>query len=327
MANIASAMTRLADADARAGCDVVFVTTDPARDTAPVLRAYLDHVRPDVHRPHRRPAATSSRSASRSASASTQGEKLPSGGYDVTHGTTDHRRSTTGDRAPVVWTAGAPPRRSAPPTSTRCSTRGTDRMMLTLLSIPSPSQGVWHLGPLPDPRPTRCASSSASSPRSGSASGAGWPAADGPARSATSRSGRCRSAWSAAGSTTWSPTTTSTSARASTPSRRSTSGTAASASGARSRSARARRLHRRPPQGDPAAAGRRRAGPRRAASPRRIGRWGNWFNQELFGKPTDLPWGLEIDPDEPAGRLLPVRHLPPDLPLRVPVEPRGVRAA
>jgi prolipoprotein diacylglyceryl transferase len=26
-----------------------------------------------------------------------------------------------------------------------------------------------------------------------------------------------------------------------------------------------------------------------------IGRWGNYFNQELFGKPTDLPWGLEID--------------------------------
>ena len=28
-----------------------------------------------------------------------------------------------------------------------------------------------------------------------------------------------------------------------------------------------------------------------------IGRWGNWFNQELFGTPTDLPWGLEIDRD------------------------------
>lgn len=27
-----------------------------------------------------------------------------------------------------------------------------------------------------------------------------------------------------------------------------------------------------------------------------IGRWGNWFNQELFGRPTDLPWGLEVDP-------------------------------
>lgn len=28
-----------------------------------------------------------------------------------------------------------------------------------------------------------------------------------------------------------------------------------------------------------------------------IGRWGNWFNQELYGRPTDLPWGLEIDKD------------------------------
>ncbi len=27
-----------------------------------------------------------------------------------------------------------------------------------------------------------------------------------------------------------------------------------------------------------------------------IGRWGNYFNQELFGTPTDLPWALEIDP-------------------------------
>jgi len=26
-----------------------------------------------------------------------------------------------------------------------------------------------------------------------------------------------------------------------------------------------------------------------------IGRVGNWWNQELFGEPTDLPWGLEID--------------------------------
>ena len=27
-----------------------------------------------------------------------------------------------------------------------------------------------------------------------------------------------------------------------------------------------------------------------------VGRIGNWWNQELIGKPTDLPWGLEIDP-------------------------------
>jgi prolipoprotein diacylglyceryl transferase len=26
-----------------------------------------------------------------------------------------------------------------------------------------------------------------------------------------------------------------------------------------------------------------------------IGRWGNYFNQELYGRPTSLPWGLEID--------------------------------
>ncbi len=28
-----------------------------------------------------------------------------------------------------------------------------------------------------------------------------------------------------------------------------------------------------------------------------IGRLGNWFNQELFGRPTTLPWALEIDPE------------------------------
>ncbi len=26
-----------------------------------------------------------------------------------------------------------------------------------------------------------------------------------------------------------------------------------------------------------------------------IGRWGNFFNQEAFGRPTDLPWGIYID--------------------------------
>ncbi|MFL6129784.1 MAG: prolipoprotein diacylglyceryl transferase [Mycobacteriales bacterium] len=30
-----------------------------------------------------------------------------------------------------------------------------------------------------------------------------------------------------------------------------------------------------------------------------IGRWGNYFNQELFGRPTGLPWAVEIDPDQP----------------------------
>lgn len=31
-----------------------------------------------------------------------------------------------------------------------------------------------------------------------------------------------------------------------------------------------------------------------------IGRWGNYFNQELYGLPTDLPWGLQIEQPNPA---------------------------
>jgi phosphatidylglycerol:prolipoprotein diacylglycerol transferase len=27
-----------------------------------------------------------------------------------------------------------------------------------------------------------------------------------------------------------------------------------------------------------------------------IGRWGNWINQELYGRPTDLPWAIYIEP-------------------------------
>jgi prolipoprotein diacylglyceryl transferase len=35
-----------------------------------------------------------------------------------------------------------------------------------------------------------------------------------------------------------------------------------------------------------------------------IGRIGNYFNQELFGRPTDLPWALEIDRDHRPDRYL-----------------------
>jgi prolipoprotein diacylglyceryl transferase len=31
-----------------------------------------------------------------------------------------------------------------------------------------------------------------------------------------------------------------------------------------------------------------------------LGRLGNWFNQELFGGPTTMPWGLRIDPTGPT---------------------------
>jgi prolipoprotein diacylglyceryl transferase len=33
-----------------------------------------------------------------------------------------------------------------------------------------------------------------------------------------------------------------------------------------------------------------------------MGRWGNWFNQELFGRPSTQPWALKIDPqNRPPG--------------------------
>lgn len=49
-----------------------------------------------------------------------------------------------------------------------------------------------------------------------------------------------------------------------------------------------------PPLGDALAPG--------LAVAQAIGRWGNWFNQELFGEPTTVPWALEIDvANRPAG--------------------------
>lgn len=36
-----------------------------------------------------------------------------------------------------------------------------------------------------------------------------------------------------------------------------------------------------------------------------IGRWGNWFNNEIYGEATDLPWGLEVHRfDAAAGRAV-----------------------
>ncbi|MEO1062741.1 MAG: prolipoprotein diacylglyceryl transferase [Actinomycetota bacterium] len=42
-----------------------------------------------------------------------------------------------------------------------------------------------------------------------------------------------------------------------------------------------------------------------------IGRLGNWFNQELFGRPSDLPWALEIDPEHRPAEYLDVETFHP----------------
>lgn len=106
MSSLASALTRLDEQD-RDRVDVVFVTTDPARDDPRTLRDYLDRFDPDfigltgdldtvieIGKPL--------------AVAVEKGKKLPSGGYDVAHSTQvtaiDRR-----DRVPAVWTQGTSP--------------------------------------------------------------------------------------------------------------------------------------------------------------------------------------------------------------------------
>ncbi|QIX26396.1 SCO family protein [Nocardioides sp. JQ2195] len=85
MSNIASALTRLDD-DQRDRVEVVFVTTDPARDTEKALRRYLDRFDPSFV------GLTGSMKRINELGdafhvAIDKGEKLASGGYDVTHGT------------------------------------------------------------------------------------------------------------------------------------------------------------------------------------------------------------------------------------------------
>jgi protein SCO1 len=107
MADIASAMTRLDDGH-RGKVDMLFVTTDPARDDARTLRGYLDRFDPEFD------GLTGGLSrVVRLGKAFDvlieKGEKLPSGGYDVAHGT-QIVGVVPGRRAPYVWTEGTDPR-------------------------------------------------------------------------------------------------------------------------------------------------------------------------------------------------------------------------
>jgi protein SCO1/2 len=86
MSSLASAMTRL-DASDRDDVDVVFVTTDPSRDTESALTKYLAGYDPafvgltgDID--------TITQIAMPLGVGVEKGQKLPSGGYDVTHGST-----------------------------------------------------------------------------------------------------------------------------------------------------------------------------------------------------------------------------------------------
>ena len=103
MANLASAMTRL-DESQRAQVDVVLVTTDPARDDAAVLRDYLDRYDPTFIGLTGDLAAIT-RLGDALGVYIARGAKLPSGGYEVDHGTPVVAIDAD-DRSPIVWTQG-----------------------------------------------------------------------------------------------------------------------------------------------------------------------------------------------------------------------------
>jgi protein SCO1 len=103
MSTLASAMTRLDDAD-REQVDVVFVTTDPERDTSRVLRNYLDRFDP-AFIGLTGPLDSIIAVGKDLAVAVEQGHRLPSGGYDVTHGTSV-LAIDGGDEVPILWTQG-----------------------------------------------------------------------------------------------------------------------------------------------------------------------------------------------------------------------------
>ena len=106
MANIASAMTRL-DAEDRAKVDMVFVTTDPARDDTQTLKEYVGRFDPTFN------AVTGElptivRLGQAFDVEVAKGQKLASGGYDVAHGTQIVGVLPDGT-APFVWTEGTDP--------------------------------------------------------------------------------------------------------------------------------------------------------------------------------------------------------------------------
>jgi protein SCO1 len=106
MANIAAGLVRL-DADQRAKVGMVFVTTDPRRDTAKVLRSYLDRFNPSFDG-LTGPIRTVVRAAKAFDVPIEHGQKLASGGYDVTHGTNVIGLRPDGT-APYVWTQSTTP--------------------------------------------------------------------------------------------------------------------------------------------------------------------------------------------------------------------------
>ncbi|GAA5130631.1 SCO family protein [Alloalcanivorax gelatiniphagus] len=100
MATLAGTLARLDDAD-KERLDVVFVTTDPARDTEPVVADYVGAFDPSIIGLTGRLDDIVAVGKSLYVGVD-QGEKLPSGGYDVTHGTRVMAIDSD-DQTPLMW--------------------------------------------------------------------------------------------------------------------------------------------------------------------------------------------------------------------------------
>jgi protein SCO1/2 len=96
-------MLQLDSAD-RDNVQVVFVTTDPARDTGPVIRTWLNHFSSSFVGVTG-PLPTIKKVATAVGVPIAKGRRLPSGGYDVTHGT-QVLGIDANNNVPVVWTLG-----------------------------------------------------------------------------------------------------------------------------------------------------------------------------------------------------------------------------
>jgi protein SCO1 len=102
MGNLASAMTRL-DGKDKAEVEVVFVTTDPERDTPEALRAWLDRYDKDFVGVTADPSRIEDIAKVASSVAVGMGERLPTGGYDVDAHTTQVTAIDSDDQAPMYW--------------------------------------------------------------------------------------------------------------------------------------------------------------------------------------------------------------------------------
>jgi protein SCO1/2 len=104
MADVASALTKL-DQPVRDQIQMLFITTDPSRDTGPVIRKYLDRFDPSFT--GLTGSLASIKDVAKAVGVPVEGmQKLPSGGYEVGHGAQVIGFGKN-DKATVLWLSNA----------------------------------------------------------------------------------------------------------------------------------------------------------------------------------------------------------------------------